>query len=77
MTITSFTDPNKTYQTTPDFCDCPAKHFNPGEQCKHQKALIRELNRAMHFYLLFILFDCRANGDEVTHRLNFELSMGL
>ena len=76
MTITSFTDSTKTYETTPEHCSCPAKHFNPGKQCKHQKALIAELNRAQRFLLLFARFDARANGDAVTHRCNFEMSLG-
>src|SRR6266567_92666 len=76
MTITSFTDTNKSYETTPETCSCPAKRWNPNKQCKHQTALIHELNRATIFGLLFIRFDCRANGDEVTHRCNFELSIG-
>ncbi len=75
MTIKSFTDEHKTYETTPEHCDCKAKHFNPAEQCKHQIALIQELNKAQKFLLLFARFDCRANGAEDTRRCYFEMSM--
>ncbi len=62
MTIHSFTDSTKSYETTPEHCTCPAKHFNPGKQCKHQTALIHELNRATHFMLLKMKFDCRSQA---------------
>jgi len=76
MTIHSFTDPQKTYETTPETCECQAKYFNPGQKCKHQKALIGEINRATFFLMLKARFDCRANGDEATHRINFEMALG-
>ncbi len=66
MTIQSFTDPNKTYETTPEQCDCPDFRFRH-HQCKHQKALIRELNRATIFLMLKMKFDIRQNGRQFTY----------
>ncbi len=60
MTIHSFTDSTKSYETTPEHCTCPAKHFHPDRQCKHQTALIHALNRATHFLLLKMKFDIRS-----------------
>ncbi len=59
MVIHSFTS-DKTYETTPESCTCPAKYYYPAKQCKHQTALIHELNRATHFMLLKALFDVRS-----------------
>ncbi len=74
--MTSFTDSTKTYATTPESCNCPAARFNHGSPCKHVRLLRAEANKAQRFLLLMARFDCRANGDEVTHRINFEMSLG-
>lgn len=58
MTITSFTDENKTYETTPEHCSCPDHQYRH-HACKHMNALIHELNRAQKFLLLKTLFDVR------------------
>ena len=42
MTITSFTDKSKSYETTAESCTCP--HFqkkHPAEGCKHQLKMRR------------------------------------
>jgi hypothetical protein len=77
MTVHSFTS-DKTYETTPEHCTCFDFYFRQsksGGKCKHQKALIRQINRAQMFLLLFARFDCRANGDEDTQRCYYELAM--
>ncbi len=66
MTIASFTDENKTYQTTANYCSCPDHQFR-NRQCKHQRALILELARAQMFLLLKAKFDCRENGCQFTY----------
>ena len=79
MTIHSFTDSTKSYETTPEHCTCPAKHFNPGKQCKHQTALIHELNRVTHFLLLKMKFDIRSQAVIEAKRANYyryELAIG-
>ena len=75
MVVHSFTS-DKTYDVTPESCTCPAKYYYPGKQCKHQTALIHEINRATIFGLLKMKFDCRDNGDEQTRRCYYELAIG-
>ncbi len=78
MTIKSFTDETKSYETTPETCTCPAKYWNPNKQCKHQTALIHELNRVTHFLLLKMKFDCRSQVVIEAKRAaywNFEMSI--
>ena len=78
MTITSFTDTNKSYETTPETCSCPAKYWNPNKQCKHQTALIHELNRVTHFLLLKMKYDIRSQAVIEAKRAaywNFEMQI--
>ncbi len=79
MTLTSFTNQTKSYEVTPESCTCPAKYYYPGKQCKHQTALIHELNRATHFMLLKVLFDVRSQRVIEEKRANYyryEMAIG-
>jgi len=63
--MTSFTDSNKHYEVTPEHCTCPDFQYRQsktGGKCKHQKMLIAEANRAMHFLLLMARFDIRSQA---------------
>ncbi len=71
MTLTSFTDQTKSYEVTPESCTCPAKYYYPGKQCKHQTALIHEINRVTHFLLLKMKFDCRSQAVIEAKRANY------
>lgn len=64
MTITSFTNPNKTYQTTFETCTCPDFQYRH-HHCKHIKVLRHETNRATHFLLLKMIFDYREREPEL------------
>ncbi len=72
----SFTNPDKSYQTTLDFCTCGDFRYRHHD-CKHIQALAAEVLRAETFLALMRQFDCRLNGEAVTHRLQFELMMGI
>ncbi len=78
MTIHSFSDNTKVYEVTPTSCDCPAKYWNPNKQCKHQTALIHELNRVTIFGLLKMKFDIRSQAVIEAKRAaywNFEMAI--
>lgn len=64
MTVTSFTNPNKHYETTLEHCTCPDYQYRQskiGGHCKHQQAIIIRLaNRDTIFGLLKMKFDCRS-----------------
>ncbi len=72
--MTSFTDSTKTYNVTPTSCDCPDSTFRH-HQCKHQKMLIAETNKAQLFLSLKAKFDSRENGDLDTRRCYLELAL--
>ena len=77
MAIHSFTS-DKTYETTPESCTCPAKYYYPGKQCKHQTALIHEINRATIFGLLKMKFDIRSQAvieEKRANYWNFEMAI--
>ncbi len=78
MTIASFTDANKTYQTTANYCSCPDHQFR-NRQCKHQRALILELARAQMFLFLKAKFDVRSQAVIEEKRANYyryEMAIG-
>ena len=79
MTIQSFTDPNKTYETTLESCQCGDFQFRQakvGGKCKHQQALIIHLaNRDTIFGLLKAKYDVRENGQEESRRCYYEMQM--
>jgi len=75
MPIKSFTDETKIYHVTPESCTCLAKAFHPEKRCKHQVALIHELNRAQMFLLLFEKFDIRGAAAQ-SNRCYYELALG-
>ena len=79
-TITS-PESGKRYQLTIDDeeyaadCSCPDRNFRHHD-CKHITRYDAAFDRAAVFAALFKKYDYRANGDLVTHRINFEITLG-
>lgn len=63
MQVPSFSDSSKTYDVTATSCTCLAKVYRPDAQCKHQRAVIAEFQRATLFRALQKRFDYRHNSD--------------
>lgn len=51
MTITSFTDTSKKYETTLTSCSCPDHQYR-NRQCKHMRMIAEEVERAERFLAL-------------------------
>ena len=74
----------KTYMLTIDKfsglaveCSCPAHFYHPrSEGCKHIRLMNEEIRKAKKFAKLFAKYDCRANGQAVSQRCYYELSIG-
>lgn len=76
MTVTSFTDTSKSYETNERFCSCPDfiyRRAENGQQCKHQQALLT--CKAVVFQALRERYDVRLNGQEESRRCYYELSL--
>ncbi len=51
MTITSFSDTSKTYETTLTSCTCPDHQYR-NRACKHMRLIEQEVERAARFLAL-------------------------
>jgi predicted nucleic acid-binding Zn finger protein len=77
MTVTSFTDSSKTYETTEHSCTCGDwiyRKSKTGQPCKHQIAI--EAAKAVTFQALRRRYDYRLNGDLDSRRCYFEMAIG-
>ena len=76
MTVPSFTDTTKSYETTETSCTCPDFIYRrqaKRQPCKHMVAL--QMCKDVVFQALRERYDYRLNGQEDTRRCYFELSL--
>ncbi len=77
MTVQSFTDSRKSYETTSTNCTCPDFQYRgskTGKPCKHMVAV--KVAKAERFAALRNRYDYRLNGTLETRRCYIEMALG-